>query len=109
MPYTTRSKNLDLYRMLRGGHAFTAKRLKSITNAAYLSEMATGNRPIDDPTAREIEVALELPTCWLDQDNESMLYLSRHDFALHATVQALEPAIRRTVHDLVNHLATPRR
>ena len=61
MARTTRSKNLDLIRWLNFGHENTAKKLISLTNANYLSKMATGDMEISDHNARSIESTLKMP------------------------------------------------
>lgn len=82
MPRTTRSNNLDLIRWLNGGHEPTAKKMAHITNANYVSKMATGDMDISDPMAREIERAFSLPERWLDRENENILVMSKEDYEL---------------------------
>jgi len=78
--------NLDLIRWLNYGHKNTAKKLSIVTNANYLSKMATGDMEIGDQEARTIEKTLTLPVGWLDRDNIAMLNLSATEFELHQLV-----------------------
>lgn len=89
MPKTTRSRNLDLIRWLNFGHENTAKKLVSITNANYLSKMATGDMEISDRKARSIERATELPLGWLDRDNIAMLKMTPLECQIHQLVSQL--------------------
>ena len=89
MPRTTRSKNLDLIRWLNYGHENAAKKLSSVTNATYLSKMATGEMEIGDRKARSIERAADLPSSWLDRDNVAVLSMSPTEFELHQQVGRL--------------------
>lgn len=79
MARTTRSKNLDLIRWLNFGHENTAKKLISLTNANYLSKMATGDMEISDHNARSIESTLKMPAGWLDRDNLALINMSAID------------------------------
>ena len=89
MTTTTRSRNLDLIRWLNFGHETTAKKLVSLTNANYLSKMATGDMEIGDRKARSIERATELPLGWLDRDNIAMLKMTPLESQIHQLVSEL--------------------
>ena len=89
MVKTVRSRNLDLIRWLNYGHDSTAKLLAHVTNANYLSKMATGDMEIGDRKARSIERAAELPSEWLDRDNIAVLKMSALDFKIHRAVFSL--------------------
>ena len=87
MPNTTRSTNLDLIRWLNAYHKTTAKKLAAvITNDNYLSQMANGERPIDDGIARKIEKTLTLPVGWMDRDNLALLKMAPSEFDLYRMV-----------------------
>lgn len=83
MPRTIRSRNLDLIRWLDCGHKHTVKKLDSITNANYLSKMATGEMEISDLKARSIEKAIDFPVGWMDRDNVALIMTTAIDFELH--------------------------
>ena len=89
MPLATRSLNLDLIRWLNRGHKHAVTVMASVTNAKYLSEMATGEREISDPIARGIETAADLPAGWLDRDNVSLLKMPSIQLEIHLLVCAL--------------------
>lgn len=89
MPQTTRSRKLDLIRWLNYGHDNTARKLSSVTNANYVSKMATGDMEIGDRKARSIEKAVELPVGWMDRDNIGMLKMSPTQAQIHLLVAAL--------------------
>lgn len=84
MPRTIRSRNLDLIRWLNHGHKNTAKKLSSLTNENYISQMATGDMEISDHNARQIEKTLSLPDGWMDRDNVSILSMSKVDFKIYS-------------------------
>lgn len=87
MARTTRSTNLDLIRWLNYGHEKTAEKLAGLTNANYLSKMATGDMAIGDHEAREIERILTLPVGWMDRDNTAMLAMTPTEFELYQLVK----------------------
>lgn len=87
MPRTTRSENLDLIRHLNGTHERTASKLSALTNPAYISQMATGEREITDYDARQIERLLSLPDGWMDRDHMTMFGMSKVDYDIYACVQ----------------------
>lgn len=89
MAKTVRSKNLDLIRWLNYGHDSTAKLLTHVTNANYLSKMATGDMEIGDRKARSIERAANMPSEWLDRDNIAVLKMSPLEFKIHRAVASL--------------------
>ena len=89
MARTVRSRNLDLIRWMNYGHESTAKLLLHITNANYLSKMATGEMEIGDRKARSIERAAEVPSEWLDRDNIAVLKMSPLEFKIHRAVISL--------------------
>ena len=89
MTRTTRSRNLDLIRWLHFGHESTAKLLAPVTNANYLSRMATGEMEITDRKARSIERASALPPEWLDRDNIEILKMSSVDHQLCKLISML--------------------
>lgn len=82
MPKTIRSSSFNLIRELRGANN-VAERLRPFTNPAYLSEMAHGEREINDKNARLIEALMGLPIGWLDRDNEKNIVMSSVDFEFH--------------------------
>ncbi len=86
MPRTIRSRNLDLVRWLNYGHVNTAKKLALVTNANYLSKMATGDMEIGDRKARNVEKTLELPVGWMDRDNVALLKMTPTEFEIHRLV-----------------------
>jgi hypothetical protein len=81
-----RAISLQLIRWANNGHAFTAEKLTSITNPAYLSEMTSGERGIADSTAKQIENLLKLPSGWLDRDHFSMLHMTNLDYELYKII-----------------------
>jgi hypothetical protein len=83
MPRTIRSRNVDLIRWLNYGHENTAKKLATVTNANYLSKMATGDMEIGEWEARSIEKTLGFPVGWLDRDNVTLMMMTSTDFELH--------------------------
>jgi len=90
MARTTRSTNLDLIRWMNFGHENTAKLLSSvISNAAYLSKMATGDMEITDRRARSIEKELGLPLGWMDRDNVAFLKTPKDDYSLLQAIARL--------------------
>lgn len=89
MPRTVRSRNLDLIRWLNFGHDSTAKLLMHVTNANYLSKMATGDMEMGDRKARSIERAASMPSEWLDRDNIAVLKMSSLEFKIHRAVAAM--------------------
>ena len=58
-----------------------------VSNATYLSKMATGEMPIHDFEARAIEKRLNLPSGWMDRDSIAILNMSPED---HAILKLLE-------------------
>jgi hypothetical protein len=95
MPRTLRSNNLDLIRWMNYGHENTAEKLAPvISNAAYLSKMATGDMEISDRKARAIEKELNLPTGWMDRDNEAVLVTPSEDIAVLAGLAKLSSAAK---------------
>ena len=89
MPRTIRSTNLDLIRWLNHGHESTADKLSALTNANYLSKMATGDMAIDDKMARSIESTLELPQGWMDRENLRILKMSAEAYQLSEATREL--------------------
>lgn len=89
MTRTTRSKNLDLIRWLNFGHKNTSMKLISLTNANYLSKMATGDMEISDHDARSIESALKMSTGWLDRDNLALINMKATDSDIYQASMAL--------------------
>jgi hypothetical protein len=89
MSFITRSKNLDLIRWLNFGHENTAKKLVRLTNANYLSKMATGNMEISDHDARSIESILKMPSGWLDRDNVALINMTEIDSDIHQAMKEL--------------------
>ena len=89
MARTTRSKNLDLIRWLNFGHENTAKKLISLTNANYLSKMATGDMEISDHNARSIESTLKMPSGWLDRDNLALINMTAIDSDIYQATKEL--------------------
>tara|TARA_R110002072_G_scaffold139621_8_gene283408 strand:+ start:1379 stop:1696 length:318 start_codon:yes stop_codon:yes gene_type:complete len=89
MPRTIRSTNLDLIRWLNYGHESTANKLSALTNANYLSKMATGDMAIDDEMARSIESTLELPPGWMDRDNLGVLKMPVEAYKLSEAIREL--------------------
>jgi hypothetical protein len=68
---------------LNFGHENTAKKLSAvISNAAYLSKMATGDMEITDRKARAVEKELGLPVGWMDRDNVAFLKTPADDYSL---------------------------
>lgn len=101
MPRTVRSINLDLIRWLNLGHEPTAKLLAPVTNATYLSKMATGEMEIGDRKARAIERAAGLPPGWLDRDNVGHIQVSAVDYELLALLAPLDDAAKGALKTLL--------
>lgn len=89
MPRTIRSRNLDLIRWLNSGHQPVVKKLIGLTNSAYISQMALGERPIETSNARSIETLLGMPKGWMDRDNVAIIQMQELDYALHEKVARL--------------------
>jgi hypothetical protein len=89
MPRTTRSRNLDLIRWLNFGHENTAKKILSLTNANYLSKMATGDMDISDQMARDIESELDMPMGWLDRDNIDVIGMDKLEYEAWQAMKSL--------------------
>jgi hypothetical protein len=106
MTRTTRSKNLDLIRWLNFGHENTAKKLISLTNANYLSKMATGNMEISEHNARSIESVLKLPSGWLDRDNLALINMTTVDSDIYQATKALSDASKTALLAFVRTLKT---
>jgi len=89
MPRTTRSRNLDLIRWLNFGHENTAKKILRLTNANYLSKMATGDMDISDQMARDIESELDMPIGWLDRDNIDVIGMDKLEYEAWQAMKSL--------------------
>jgi hypothetical protein len=63
-----RKRNLKLLVQQWDGPTNLAKKL-GYAGPSYVSQMVSGNRPITEKAARQIEDKASLPTGWLDQDN----------------------------------------
>jgi hypothetical protein len=99
---TTQSKNLDLIRWMNFGNARTAKLLSSvISNATYLSKMATGEMVIHGNEAVAIERKLNLPKGWMDRDNLELLTMSAEDFATFKLLASLPAEGKNALHTLL--------
>jgi hypothetical protein len=105
MARTTRSQNLDLIRWLNFGHENTAKKLINLTNANYLSKMATGDMEITDHMARNIELTLNMPVGWLDRDNLSLINMSALDSELCQAASSLSDASKTALLTLIRTLS----
>ena len=105
MARTTRSQNLDLIRWLNFGHENTAKKLINLTNANYLSKMATGDMEISDHIARNIELTLNMPAGWLDRDNLSLINMSALDSELCQVAKSLSDASKTALLTLIRTLS----
>ncbi len=106
MARTKRSKNLDLVRWLNLGHKNTAKKLVSLTNANYLSKMATGDMEITDHDARSIERILKLPNGWLDRDNIELINMSGIDSDIYQAIKVLPDVSKVALHTFIKSLKT---
>ncbi|TNC80196.1 MAG: hypothetical protein C9356_14815 [Oleiphilus sp.] len=104
MPRTIRSINLDLIRWLKGGQKPTAEKLAHVLNANYVSKMATGDKPISDETAREIERSLSLPNGWLDRDNEQIIRMANPDYELLVSIRDKSEAAKKSLARFINDL-----
>ena len=104
MPRSKRSENLDLLRHLNGGHKPTARKLVSVANENYISQMATGDREITDYEAKQIEIALALPDGWMDRDHLAMFGMSKLDYNIHSTIRIRPEAAK---HGLLEFLTAP--
>lgn len=104
MARTTRSKNLDLIRWLNFGHENTAKKLISLTNANYLSKMATGNMEISDHNARSIESSLKMPSGWLERDNLALINMTAIDSDIYQATKELPDAAKTALLTFVRAL-----
>jgi hypothetical protein len=72
------------------GNDKTAKRLASVvSNAAYLSKLATGDMEISDRRARSIEKELGFPGGWMDRYNIGVLKTSAEDLAVLNAISQL--------------------
>ncbi|ANA34307.1 hypothetical protein [Ralstonia mannitolilytica] len=63
-----RRANLKRLYAIHGGPTRLAE-LLGLANGSYLSQMASGTRPIRDRWARKIEDTLRLPRGWMDTDH----------------------------------------
>ena len=63
-----RRANLKRLYAIHGGPTRLAE-LLGLANGSYLSQMASGTRPIRDRWARKIEETLRLPRGWMDTDH----------------------------------------
>lgn len=104
MARTTRAQNLELIRWLNLGHENTAKKLVNLTNANYLSKMATGDMDISDNIARKIELTLNMPLGWLDRDNLSLIKMSALDYELHQVAKLLSDSSKTALLQLIKTL-----
>lgn len=104
MARTTRSKNLDLIRWLNFRHENTAKKLISLTNANYLSKMATGNMEISDHNTRSIERTLKMPSGWLDRDNLSLINMMAIDSDIYQATKEIPDAAKTALLTFVRAL-----
>jgi hypothetical protein len=104
MARTTRAQNLELIRWLNLGHENTAKKLVNLTNANYLSKMATGDMDISDNIARKIELTLNMPLGWLDRDNLSLIKMSALDSELHQVAKLLSDSSKTALLQLIKTL-----
>lgn len=86
---TIREANLYLARDMNSGHKYTARKLSGVLNPTYLTKMARGEMKICDFTARRVESKLELPTGWLDRNNQLFLKLTEEQYKLLALALAL--------------------
>ncbi len=89
MSRTTRSRNLDLIRWLNFGHENTAKKVLRLTNANYLSKMATGDMEISDQMARDIESELDMPLDWLDRANIDVIGMGNLEYEAWQATKSL--------------------
>lgn len=88
------------------GHERTAKKLASvISNAAYLSKMATGDMEISDRKARSIEKELSLPIGWMDRDNVAVLRTSAEDMAVLTSLSHLNPQVKLKLASFLSSLS----
>jgi hypothetical protein len=104
MPRTIRSTNLDLIRWLKGGQKPTAEKLAHLLNANYVSKMATGDMPISDETAREIERSFSLPKGWLDRDNEQIIRMTNPDYEVLVSIQDKSEAAKKSLSRFIDEL-----
>jgi hypothetical protein len=77
------------------GHGPTVKKLGAVTNANYLSKMATGDMEITDEMSRSIETTLKLPSGWMDRDNLVLLKMEPTDFELYRRISLLNEQAKK--------------
>ena len=106
MSHTIRSQNLDLARYLRGGHEALCKKLSNFTNAAYISQMATGQREISDHDMMRIEEILTLPKGWLDRNNLDLLQIPPNTYQLHQRIAKLSRLQQEALANLLSDAPT---
>ena len=99
-----RVRNVDLIRWINYGQKNTAIKLYRVTNANYVSKMATGDMEISDRMARAIESELALPEGWIDRDNVEFLKTSKTDFQLTQMIVGLSPEVKTALSTLINSI-----
>lgn len=107
MPHTVRSRNLDLIRWLNYGHKNTCEKLASVANSNYISKMATGDREIDDYTARRIESKSGLPDHWMDRDHVGVMKMGPLDWDALTQIWSLPDAAKKSLLTLLAALKAP--
>ncbi len=89
MTLSLRTTNLRLTRHLCDGLGKLAVALNSVTNEAALIKMGQEKKTITDTMARDIEQILELPSNWMDRDNESLIRMTSLDYEIHKQASLL--------------------
>ena len=75
-----------------------------MTNANYVSKMATGDMEISDSMARSIERELDLPEGWVDRDNVEFLKTSKTDFQLTQMIVGLSSEAKTALSTFINSI-----
>lgn len=76
--YDLRRRNLKRITTMYGGPTRVAA-LLGLKSASYLSQLASGHRPIKEDRARSIETTLKLELGWMDQEHEGVPVFGERD------------------------------
>jgi hypothetical protein len=96
-----RITNLLLLRHLHGSQTNLVTSLAPKFSAVTLKGMVGGHTKITDEAAREIEAKLNLPSDWMDRDNEGLIWMSKINYELHGFISALPPSEKERLKQLL--------